>query len=226
MSNRALFPDRGDGITVASAATSLPFPPVVFGDADDWSQDLSVLPVFEVEIWAAAATELTDTTLYGGVELDLTIAADNVDTVDFANNELDIATHGLETGDGPLQLTTTTTLPAGLSLLTDYYVIKTNAGTIQLATTFANAIAGTAVAFTDAGTGTHTLTGTGTESRVKWLSYGKLGPANDGVVSLTEKGGYVTKVDHRPRTRYYAISATLGTAVATTVTLHAVQELS
>lgn len=56
-----------------------------------------------------------------------------------------------------VQLTTTTTLPAGLALATDYYVIKVTDSTFQLATSYANAIAGTAINITDAGTGTHTM---------------------------------------------------------------------
>jgi hypothetical protein len=55
------------------------------------------------------------------------------------------------------QLTTTGTLPAGLSLATDYYVIKVTDTTIEFATTYANAVAGTQVNITDAGTGTHTI---------------------------------------------------------------------
>ena len=56
-----------------------------------------------------------------------------------------------------VRLTTTTTLPAGLSLATDYYVIKVTDSTFKLATSYANAIAGTAINITDAGTGTHTM---------------------------------------------------------------------
>jgi hypothetical protein len=55
-----------------------------------------------------------------------------------------------------VRLTTTTTLPAGLSLATDYYVIKASDSTFKLATSYANAVAGTAINITDAGTGTHT----------------------------------------------------------------------
>lgn len=55
------------------------------------------------------------------------------------------------------QLTTTTTLPAGLSLATDYYVIKITDTTFKLATSYANAVAGTAIDITSAGTGTHTI---------------------------------------------------------------------
>jgi len=56
-----------------------------------------------------------------------------------------------------VRLTTTTTLPAGLALATDYYVIKVTDSTFKLATTYANAIAWTAINITDAGTGTHTM---------------------------------------------------------------------
>jgi hypothetical protein len=56
-----------------------------------------------------------------------------------------------------VRLTTAGTLPGGLATATDYYLIKASDGTFRLATTFANAIAGTAINITDAGTGTHTL---------------------------------------------------------------------
>jgi hypothetical protein len=56
-----------------------------------------------------------------------------------------------------VRLTTTTTLPAGLALATDYYVIKVSDTTFRLATSYANAIAGTQIDITDAGTGTHTV---------------------------------------------------------------------
>lgn len=53
--------------------------------------------------------------------------------------------------------TTSGTLPAGLSLATDYYYIKVTDSTYKLATSYNNAIAGTAINITDAGSGTHTL---------------------------------------------------------------------
>lgn len=56
-----------------------------------------------------------------------------------------------------VRLTTTTTLPAGLALATDYYVIKISDTTFKLATSYANAVAGTPINITDAGTGTHTV---------------------------------------------------------------------
>lgn len=56
-----------------------------------------------------------------------------------------------------VQLTTSGTLPTGLSLATDYYVIKVTDTTCKFATSYANAVAGTAVDITGAGSGTHTI---------------------------------------------------------------------
>ena len=56
-----------------------------------------------------------------------------------------------------VRLTTTTTLPAPLALATDYYVVRVSDSTFKLATTYANAVAGTVINITDAGTGTHTI---------------------------------------------------------------------
>ncbi len=93
-----------------------------------------------------------------------TIADDDVDTVDFANDELDVAAHAYTTGDGPMQLVTSDTLPTGLELATDYWIVVIDAGTIQLADTFAKAIAAvpTPVTFSDVGVGTHTIEDTET----------------------------------------------------------------
>lgn len=57
-----------------------------------------------------------------------------------------------------VRFTTTTTLPTGLALATDYWLVRVSATTARVATSYANYVAGTVVAFTDAGTGTHTLT--------------------------------------------------------------------
>ena len=50
-----------------------------------------------------------------------------------------------------------TTLPAGLAASTTYYMIYQSATTFKLASSLANALAGTAVDITDTGTGTHTV---------------------------------------------------------------------
>lgn len=57
-----------------------------------------------------------------------------------------------------VRFTTTTTLPAGLALATDYWLIRVSATTARVAASLSDAIAGTFIDITDAGTGTHTLT--------------------------------------------------------------------
>ena len=61
--------------------------------------------------------------------------------------------HRLFNGDRVV-LTTTTTLPAGLALATDYWVINRTDNTLKLSST----AGGAAVDITDTGTGTHTIT--------------------------------------------------------------------
>ena len=89
----------------------------------------------------------------------LTIAAGSATFT--ADAGTDVLTHAatvnLHNG-GIVTLTTTGTLPAGLALATDYYVIRITATTIKLASSWADALAGTAIDVTDAGAGVHTLT--------------------------------------------------------------------
>ncbi len=60
---------------------------------------------------------------------------------------------------GLVQFTTTGTLPAGLSLVTDYYLTElTNGDSWAVATSIGNARAGITIDITDTGTGTHTVT--------------------------------------------------------------------
>lgn len=69
-----------------------------------------------------------------------------------ATDVITIAAHGFASGL-PVQATTTTTLPAGLELLTTYYVKLLTVDTFQLVDD-----TGAVIDITDAGTGTHTLT--------------------------------------------------------------------
>lgn len=56
-----------------------------------------------------------------------------------------------------VRLTTTGTLPGGLALATDYWAIRVSDVQIKLASSRANAYAGTGLTISDAGTGTHTI---------------------------------------------------------------------
>lgn len=59
-----------------------------------------------------------------------------------------------------VQFTTSTTLPTGIAAATDYYVVPVTTKTYHVATSLANALAGTVVAYTDTGTGNQTATPT------------------------------------------------------------------
>ena len=86
-------------------------------------------------------------------------------TFDFVDGDVTVGTdtitetaHGLVTGD-VVQLTTTGTLPAGLALATDYYVIRVDDDSFKLAASAKDAEEGVAVDITAAaGGGTHTVT--------------------------------------------------------------------
>src|SRR3990167_1544173 len=62
------------------------------------------------------------------------------------------AAHGLIEGD-LIQVSSATTLPAGLSASTDYYVRDVTTNTFKVSTT----MGGSVVDITDTGTGTHTF---------------------------------------------------------------------
>ena len=78
---------------------------------------------------------------------DVTVGTDTITSV----------AHGLQQGT-LVTLTTTGVLPAGLALVTNYYVILVDADNFKLAANLADAAAGTAVDITAAaGGGTHTV---------------------------------------------------------------------
>ena len=86
------------------------------------------------------------------------IVADKVFTVANATDTATVAAHGLQTGDGPLQVSNAGgALPAGLVAATNYWIIVTGVNTFKFATTFANALAGTPLNLTGDGTGVQTI---------------------------------------------------------------------
>jgi len=97
----------------------------------------------------------------------LIVADDVIEAVDTgAAESLTLTAHGLLTGDGPVQFTTTGGLPGGLAVATDYWVIKVDVDKISVATSLANALAGTKVNLTSAGTGVNTLVDTASTKRL------------------------------------------------------------
>lgn len=79
----------------------------------------------------------------------ITIAAPGVVT---------LSSHGLATGDS-IYLTTSGALPTGLMANTRYWVVKNDANSFWLATSLADALAGTKITTSGSQSGTHTATG-------------------------------------------------------------------
>ncbi len=96
---------------------------------------------------ASKDTLYYDVQVYSSNTVTITIAAPGV---------LTITAHGFKTGQ-KIQLATTDTLPTGLTAATTYFVIEVDANTFSLATSLANAAAGTKITTTGSQTGTHTL---------------------------------------------------------------------
>ncbi len=87
-------------------------------------------------------------------------AAALADAVFTAEADTELCTsvaHGMLTGAGPYRITTDGAVPTGLAVQTNYWIIRVSADTFQLASSLANALAGTAVAFSTDGTPTNTL---------------------------------------------------------------------
>lgn len=80
----------------------------------------------------------------------------------FATSDVNTGTEVITVGRNiptgtPITFTSSTTLPAGLAAATTYYAINDSSTTIKVASSLANAQAGTAINITDQGTGTHTV---------------------------------------------------------------------
>lgn len=85
---------------------------------------------------------------------DITLADHSVTfTADAGADTISVGTDDDYANGDTVYLTTTGTLPAGLALLTKYYVVGVAAGTLQLSATFG----GSAIDITDTGTGTHSV---------------------------------------------------------------------
>lgn len=208
------------GLPIITAATALAFPPTTEYGLVPASWGTSLVEEFDLELWATGSTNLTAAELLSGVLQAHTIAATAADSTTHGSDIFTETAHGLLTGDGPIQLTTSGGLPTGLALATDYWIIKATDDTFKLATSLANALAGTAINFTSDGTGTHTYTGTSACKRLHWHSVGLLGPANDGAVTLTNQRAYRVRCKHSPRVIAYSAIATFSAAEAASMTLY------
>jgi hypothetical protein len=103
---------------------------------------------FQTDAGANLSNIISRTTSFDFIDGDVSVASDVITEI----------AHGMYTGDR-VQLSTTGVLPSPLAAATDYWVIRFNNNGIQLATSAANAHAGTFIDITSAaGGGTHTVT--------------------------------------------------------------------
>lgn len=212
-----------DPVVIVNGATVLAFPPIQYGDVTAWNTDVRKVLEFDLEVWAEpTACNLTVAELLAGALKAGVIADDVFDAVVNATDKITLTGHALETGDGPVQLTTSGVLPAPLAVSTDYWVIKVDANTIKLATTLSRALAGTAIDLTTDGSGTNTLVDTADTKKMKWESAGFLGSAGSGAVTLTERKAYRVRCAHHQGVVAYALTATLSAAVAVYASLNPV----
>lgn len=134
-------------------------------------------------------------------------------TISAASSTADTFTstaHGMATGDSGY-ISSAGTLPTGVAINTLYWVIVVDANTFKLATTRADALAGTAIDLTSNGSGTHTLTRTGNDVLVDRIvaalngvasknytaaATGSTGSKTWTVTASTAGAGFVIGVDH------------------------------
>ncbi len=208
---------------IVTGASALPGPPTAWAVVTEWA---GKRPEFDLQVWSTAVggAVLADAYLAGAVAKAAVIADDDIDSVTAGTDTINIASHALATGDGPIQFTTAGALPGGLALLTDYYVIVTGSGTFKVATTLANAVAATPVVvdITGAGTGTSTLVDTASTMRLHWLlSDEPLGPLRDGAIVLGTQLGWSGRLEHDPAVIAYGLIGTVssGSGVCAAVRL-------
>lgn len=141
--------------TWVSTTSGIPGPSVI------WSQQADKRPA---NPWISLLLHNVQKDGVGWVDVEPNplVFADTPVVADPTTDQLAATAHGRSTGDGPVQFTTTTTLPAPLQLLTDYWLVKVDADHVKVATTFENSIDSvpTTIDLTDAGTGTHKLVDT------------------------------------------------------------------
>lgn len=121
------------------------------GVAESAYQGFGLMRNVDIELYPGAVKAQRITTSLFHVALSTTFTADpSTDIITVAGGTVP------NTGTA-VTVSSSGTLPTGLTAGTRYYVIKLSASTFKLATTIANANASTAIDITGAGTGTHTV---------------------------------------------------------------------
>ncbi len=138
------------GVTLTYASgTEQVFGAGLFSSPADQTEWILSATKSKAVLWNKSNTSGKYVSYYG-----VTVAASDVTT---GTEKITMSSHTFQTGD-TVQVSTSGGLPSGLSADTTYYVIDSGTNDIQLATTLANATAGTAINLTSQGSGNHTIT--------------------------------------------------------------------
>lgn len=235
---------KGPRLVIADAKTELAFPPLdancgllanVEKGLGGFSED-----EFRILFSAAGGTNLTACYLYAMV-LEPFTYADTTFTTTHGADSFQVTAHALKTGMGPFQASNAGgALPAGLVAYNpttgagQYFIVRVDADNFKVANSRAEAYAGAVVNLTGNGTGTHTISdftqdGPLQTQKVCFATIRQLG-IGDGVatktVTLTDQQGYTEVVPHVKGAIGYAVSSTLSSAVATTVTAYPVRKIT
>jgi len=153
--------------------------------------DRSALDRYDSRLLNLFSDDLLTVTLLanGDGAMDTYIPAFAADTLTLATSSVYVQ---LETGTPVTVYSTTGDPPAPLVTGTTYYAILVASPTIQLATTYALAVAGTAITLTDDGTGTHSVICGGTliSGANYWLVPRNVGPPYHGILLKTDISDY------------------------------------
>lgn len=151
----AFAPVVGFGIATCNAC------PATFTTVPSFDVYRVVRPLAGTEDLSDSSAQQTFANVIGtAYEVDTRVTFNGeVAAVNVTDNTITEVAHGFETGDKVTYANGGGTSITGITTATDYYVIKVDADTIKLATTFALAIAGTGRDLTVVGVGNaHTLT--------------------------------------------------------------------
>lgn len=126
--------------------------------------------------------------------------------VSVANDTITITSHGFSTGL-LVTLTTTGALPTGLAVATNYFVIVVDANTIALASSLANANAGTRIDITAAGSGSSNVVVTALASATIRLqkSYDGINWYDEGASQNVTVTANFTFEKDRPAGKFYRV---------------------
>jgi hypothetical protein len=176
----------GAPIAICEAARALPNPPTGAGaDVSGWTSAAGLaVEEFELTILAGATVEVAAGAMLVAEEVHPHYLEDsNAVTATNGTETINYTAHGFYTGDGPIRFGGTA-VPTGLSATAEYWVIRTGANTFQVATSRANALAGTEQLFTS----------DGTDVVVHWVDGVKSTSSNASAVDLDEDT--LTIADH------------------------------